>query len=287
MHAWVRTAVLILAFATASIAGNDGGSAGTYPCRDHAPKEFVYLSCRDGARCDLDRTCDGWCSVEPLYRLSRRFEVDGYEYPCYYDVRVSGENLKHPKRWSSVTGTLFLRSSERFRDWLGATHVRVRCRPARRSCSPPPVTAGVVVSGDYDANFQTGAHVLLFPADFAADSPAGFFISLDDVEPAQFGLEQKLFVRVEAPLAPGTYQPSGIDVRFRDATGYHYFSTVITQCGVGTPCDEIGVFEGEVTVSTVEPTGTKVPVVHGYIRGTFSQDLDPQKPETITLDASF
>jgi hypothetical protein len=286
MNSRVRAAILIFAFAVPSFAGDDGGSAGSDQCQ-RTSREYVQFSCRDGSRCDLDRTCDGWCTLAPVFRVSsRRAHVDGYDYKCYFDVRLSN-GLVPVERASPVFGAMvFMRPSERLRRWLGATHVKVRCRPARKSCSPVPITAGVVVTGDYNAHFQAGAHARVFAADVPAGLPAAFHISLDDVVPALDGLHQYLSVRVDAPLAPGTYQPSSIDLRFRDGQ-VHYYSTTSTQCGWRTPCNDLGVFDGEVTVSTVEQTGTILPVVHGYVRGTFSHDLDYYRPETITLDASF
>jgi hypothetical protein len=43
-----------------------------------------------------------------------------------------------------------------------------------------------------------------------------------------------------------------------------------------------GHFDGDLAITAVEPAETAVPVVHGSLRGTFTQAA-----ETVTLDAAF
>src|SRR5262245_45576648 len=136
MRIWWRV------LAGALVLGSIGAPPSDAACPDLVRR--FSLACRDGAACDLDGSCDGYCTlaacvVYPGDRcLPPRFRLCGESRP--------------PKK--PIWDLLSLRPGEtlveeisydRFGD-LGS-RAKVRCRPARPDCVPKPGGCSVSYSG--------------------------------------------------------------------------------------------------------------------------------------------
>jgi hypothetical protein len=200
------------------------------------------LGCRDGdPKCDLDAACDGTCTIYVHARLLPKPGPDGAL--CYIAARLFSRT--HDARWHPFYPPVFVSTGSAFRKNFRSSSVSVRCRAARTSCLPPPDPTGhVTITGAVGADYVTQARTIV------DEDQSYFHVQLS-------GDGAAMIIDVPAVLQEGTYRSDQmtVDVSAPNA----YFTS------------PAGKLVGALTISAVEPSGTRFRTVHGHFEAVLRQ----------------